>query len=221
MSLVTRDTRLIFAETEEYPLFLEDFRARTKAVIGATIDSEALVDFGYFPVDEVLKPTEGDVITEGKPVFDEQTGKWQRTWDVRDHTPEEAAAVLQQAKDTVLYDIAQFRLAQFRIGFPHLFNGGADTYHVQVRDSDRVNILARYTKAKEALEANDTEKRFEFRVYENVSVFMTAQEMVDMGDASDAQVEAGYRKIWALKIQTENATTLAEIPTLPESLFTL
>lgn len=221
MSLVTRDTRLIFAETEEYPLFLEDFRSRINAVIGPTIDSEALVDFGYFPVEEVPKPTEGDVITEGKPAFDEETGKWRRTWDVRGHTPEETAAVLQQAKDTMLYNIDQFRLAQFRIGFPHLFNGGADTYHIQVRDSDRVNILARYTKAKEALEANDTEKRFEFRVYENVSVFMTAQEMVDMGDASDNQVEAGYRKIWALKIQTENAATLAEIPTLPESLFTL
>jgi endonuclease YncB( thermonuclease family) len=219
MTLVTRDTRLIKLDTEEYPLFLDDFRSRTGAVIGTSIDSEALVEFGYAPVLEVPRPDVGDVITEGAP--EEVEGQWRRVWVVRDYNAEEAAVELQQAKATALYGIEQFRIAQFKIGFPHLFNNGDDMYHIQVRDQDRVNILARYTKAKEAIEAGLLDKQFEFRVWENVSVFLTPQEMVDMADAADEQVEAGYRAVWALKGQIEAAATVEEIPALPDSLFSL
>ena len=218
MTLVTRDTRLIKLDTEEYPLFLDDFRNRTGAVIGTTIDSEALVDFGYAVVLEVPRPDVGDVITEGKPAQVE--GQWRRVWVVRDFNAEEEAAELEQAKATMLYNIEQFRIAQFKIGFPHLFNNGNDIYHVQIRDTDRVNIVSLRTLAKEAITDN-APFEVEFRVYENVSVHLDAQEIVDMADAAAAQVQIGYKTVWTLKGQTEAATTVEEIPQLPDTLFTL
>jgi len=61
----------------------------------------------------------------------------------------------------------------------------------------------------------------EFRVYENVSVHLDAQEVVEMADAAAAQVQTGYKTIWTLKGQIEAATTVEEIPALPDSLFSL
>jgi hypothetical protein len=219
MTLVTRDTRLIKLDTGEYPLFLDDFRSRTGAVIGTSIDSEALVEFGYAPVLEVPRPDVGDVITEGAP--EEVEGQWRRVWVVRDYNAEEAAVELQQAKATALYGIEQFRIAQFKIGFPHLFNNGNDIYHVQIRDTDRVNIVSLRTLAKEAIADNNAAFEVEFRVYENVSVHLDAQEVVEMADAAAAQVQTGYKTIWTLKGQIEAATTVEEIPALPDSLFSL
>jgi len=218
MTLITRDTRLIFAETEEYPLFLDDFRARTSAVIGASIQAEALVDFGYFPVEEIEKPAVGEVITEGKPVQDPETGKWKRVWVVRDYNPEEEAAVLQQAKDTANYTFEQFRIAQVKIGFPFVHEG--ETYHVQVRASDLTNLTALSLTAERALKAEQN-AMFSFRTYEDVNIELSTQEMYDLANLAFSKVSEGYAVIWALKDAARNATTVAEIPTVPEALFTL
>lgn len=219
MTLVTRDTRLIFAETGEYPLFLDDFKTRENAVIGTTIDSEALVEFGYFPVEETPRPTEGNVITEAAPVQDEETGTWKRVWDVRQYNEEEYAAFLQQTKDTMQYKIDTFRNEQFAIGFPHLFPDG-EIYHAQVNTVGRGNISDLRTLAKEAL-ADGTPFQVVFRTYENINVTLNAEETVELGNAAAMQVQAGYALSWKLKDDTRDATSLEEIPELPSSLFTL
>lgn len=219
MTVVTNDTRLIKLDTGEYPVFLEEVRTRTGSVFGSTIESSLLEGIGYAPVLEVARPESPGVVTEGTPEMVE--GQYRRVWLVRDYNTEETSSMLKQAKEKAFYDVELFRISQFKIGFPHLFNEGNDILHVQVRDQDRVNILARYTKAKEAITAGLSDKKFEFRVWENISVFLTPQEMVDMADAADEQVEAGYRAIWALKHQIESAASISEIPALPDSLFTL
>lgn len=220
MTLVTRDTRLINTETGEYPVYLQELSSKIpNACFPSSIDSEALVDFNYVPVMEVEAP-QGDVVTEGDPVLED--GVYKRNWIVRVYSPQEYNALLQQKKETTLYNIEQLRVAQFKIGFPHLFGENADLYHVQVRDTDRVNILSYRTLAKEAL-AEGTADQFsvEFRVYENVSVHLDAQAMVDMANASAVQVLAGYKVIWELKLATEQATSFEDIPALPETIFSL
>jgi hypothetical protein len=219
MTLVTRDTRLICVETGEYPLFLDDFKTRENAVIGSSIDSEALVDFGYFPVEETPRPTEGNVITEAAPLLDEATGTWKRVWTVRQYNEEEFAAFLQQSKDSMQYKIDQFRNEQFAIGFPHLFPDG-EIYHAQVNTVGRGNISDLRTLAKEAI-ATGAPFQVVFRTYENVNVTLNAEETVELGNAAAQHVQAGYALSWQLKDATKAATTLEEIPELPESLFTL
>lgn len=221
MTMVTSTTRLFNPDKpEEYPVFLPQLKTKIEnALIPEKIDSEALVSFNYFPVVVTPRPV-GDIIEEGPPVFEE--GEWRTTYIVRDHTTEENESILKQAKDTALVNIELLRLAQFKIGFPHLFGENGDLYHVQVRDPDRTNILSYRVLAKEAItEGKEDTFSVEFRVYENVSVQLSAQEMVEMADASVGQVLSGYRVIWALKNQTLAATRVEDIPELPESIFTL
>lgn len=219
MTTVTRDTRLINTETGDYPVYLQELSSKIpNTCFPAVIDSEALVDFNYVPVEEVPVP-QGDVVTEGAPILED--GVYKRNWIVRQHTPEEDANLLKQAKDTAMVAIEQLRVTQFKIGFPHLFGDNADMYHVQVRDTDRVNILSYRTLAKEAIAEGNAEFFVEFRVYENISVHLNAEEMVEMANASATQVLAGYKVIWELKLATETAATIEDIPALPESIFSL
>lgn len=220
MTTITRETRLIHAESGDYPLFLVDLPGRLQASLSTvSIDSEALEGFGIFPVAEVPRPTVGDVIVEGDPV--QLEGVWTRNWIVRNYTQDEKDSILEGKKAELLVAIEALRVAQFKIGFPHLFGDNGDLYHVQVRDTDRVNILSYRTLAKEAIAENNAEFFVEFRVYENISVHLDAQAMVDMANASAAQVLAGYKTIWELKLQAQTATTVEELPSLPESIFSL
>lgn len=218
MTTVTRNTRLINTETQEYPVFLQELKDKipNACISDVSIAAEALVDFNYVPVKEV-EPPAGDVVSEGPPILED--GVYRRNWIVREHTPDEYAALLQQAKDTQLVVIENLRIAQFKIGFPFLAPDG-EIYHVQVRDTDRVNILAYRTLSKEAI-ADGRDYVVNFLVYENVPVTLHATEMVEMADESVTQVEKGYQVIWTLKAQTRAATTIEEIPVVPESIFSL
>ncbi|MCY1456977.1 hypothetical protein D9M71_742320 [compost metagenome] len=60
-----------------------------------------------------------------------------------------------------------------------------------------------------------------FRVYENISVPLTAAEMVSVANQAFAKVSEGYEVIWTFKDQVDAATTIAELPVLPVELFTL
>lgn len=221
MTMVTNTTRLFNPDKpEEYPVYLYQLNTKIEnALIPEKIDSEALVSFNYFPVTVTPRPA-GDIVEEGPPVFED--GEWKTTYVVREHTSEENESILKQAKDAALVNIEQLRVAQFRIGFPHLFGADGDIYHVQVRDADRTNILSYRVMAKEAITEGRAETfSVEFRVYENVSVQLTAQEMVEMADASVQHVLSGYQEIWALKEQTLTATRVEDIPQLPATIFTL
>jgi hypothetical protein len=217
MTTVTRDTRLIHIPTGDYPVYLRDLNTRIEnaCINPDRIDSEALVDFGYAPVVEVDMPP-GDVVSEGAPELVD--GVYKRTWIIREHTPVEEAALLKQAKDTALVAIEQLRVNEFRDGVPYQFTEGV--YHVQIRSEDRINIVSLRIMAKEALAAGSP-FAIKFRVAENVSVDLEAEEVVAMSDAVAAQVQAGYQAIWDLKDLTELAETIAEIPEIPTSIFSL
>jgi len=216
MSLVTRNTKLIHAETMAYPLFLSDMpRYAPNTVFPASVDSDCLIDFEIEVVHDVAQP-EGDIISEGVPEF--RDGEWYQTWTVRNFSDEEKAAKLAERKSVMQGEAEQLRLNAFAFGFPYQF--GENVYHVQVRTGDRGNISDLRTIAKEVI-AGGGEMTFDFRTLENVEVPLTAPEMVALADKTFVQVVAGYKVIWAYKKAIDLATTMEELPTAPGTFFTL
>lgn len=215
MTTVNHSTPLILSETNEYPVYLSGLGARFNTSFGQTVESDDLIEFGLEVVVRVPAP-QGDVVTEGAPVL--KDGEWFQTWETRKFNADELVGQLEMAKGILLGQIEAFRVAGFEKGFP--VNFGDDVFHVQIRTADRGNISDLRTLAKEALEAD---KPFEvpFRVYENQTVMLDAQGVVDLADAAFTQVTAGYKVVWDLKDAVRGATTVADLPTIPEELFTL
>lgn len=215
MTLVTKQTRLIHPESGDYPVYLDQMGSRLVGSFPSTVDSEIMETFGYFAVTMTPMP-QGDVVIEGVP--EEIDGAWFSTWVVREYTPEEKASLLQQAKDNALYQIERLRIDEFEKGVPYEFEG--NTYMIQVRNTDRINILARYIKAKEAL-AEGTPFSIGFRTAEDVSIQLDAAGMVAMADEIESKVDLGYKTIWDLKDLTKLAETISEIPEIPATIFSV
>jgi len=175
---------------------------------GATVDSDLLIEFGLEVVHDTEIPT-GDVVTEGRPEL--ISGEWYQTWVVRSYSEVEAATRLATAKTTLQAQAETMRVTQFDRGFPHTF--GENVYHVQIRNADRSNLLGLRTVAKEVVAAGG-DMTFEFRVYENVVVEISAAEMVAVADAAFTAATLGYRKTWAVKDGADLATTIEELPPL-------
>lgn len=215
MSTVNRLTRLICVATEEYPIYLSELNVRVPGTIFPnTIDSEELSKFGYDVVEDTPAPT-ADFVTEGKPELGEDY-KWHRTWITRNFTDTEVAQQLVDAKSLRTAEIDSFVTAQFAKGFPYQF--GDQLYHVQVRAGDRQNISSIRVIAKEAIDAGKT-LPVSFRVYENVTVRLTAEEFVALADTTFARVTEGYQAGWNLKDAVTAATSKEELPTIPSELF--
>lgn len=217
MTTVTRLTRLIDSDSGTYPLTLADMATYAPNTIWpSTVDSNILIEFGI----EVVHPTEapaGDVVTEGSPEL--IAGEWYQTWITRSYSEVEMADKLAERKESLKAQAESLRIAAFAKGFPYRFEDNT-VYHVQVRASDRGNISDLRTIAKEMIEANQ-EATFPFRVYENVSVSLTAPQMVALADATFQQVLAGYNVSWSYKDAIDTATTLAELPQAPAEYFAL
>ena len=216
MTIVNQNTRLICVETLEYPVFLGDMGKRQVGSFGPTVAAEVLEELGYAVVNESTVPV-AEVITEGTPELID--GQWYRTWSAREHSPEEELTALQSAKTQLLTDILALRNNDFKVGFPHQLPGREDILHVQVSGVDRANILGFRVMAKEAVDRNDEEWMIEFRVYEDIEIPLTAQQMVDLADLAGLRVQQGYKTTWLFKDQVANATTVAELPQLPSTIF--
>jgi hypothetical protein len=214
MTTVNRNTRLICTETGEYPIFLADLSARVPGTIfPQVVAADELLMYGYEVVVDVVVP-QADVVQEGKPEL--RDGSWYRVWNARSFTENELSSNLAQAKANLLTNIEAFRVAQFEKGFPYQVNG--EIYHVQIRTTDRQNISSIRVIAKEAIAAG-ADLPIAYRVYENVTVNLTASEFVAMADTTFYRVTEGYQVAWVLKDQTNNATTIAELPTIPTEMF--
>lgn len=209
MTTVTRQTRLIHPESGAYPIFLGDLSEYApNTAFGPTTDAETLIEFGLEIVKEVAAPV-NDVVTEGAP--EEVDGEWRQTWISRTFSEVEMAEKLANAKSLLQTQAENLRIAQFDRGFPHTF--GENVYHVQIRNTDRSNLLGLRTVAKEVVQAGG-EMNFSFRVYENAVVNISAPEMVAIADAAFVAANVGYQKTWAVKDGARDATTIEELPPL-------
>lgn len=216
MTIVNRSTRLIHSDTGDYPLYLADLADRVSDTsFPQTVDSEILFEFGY----EVVLDTEvpvNDVVIEGAPEL--RDGEWYRVWNARVFNTDELAINLAVAKAALKTQAENKRVEAFDKGFPYQF--GEQIYHVQIRPTDCQNITALRVIAKEATDGG-TPFPVNFRVWENVSVSLTAADMVAVANTAFARVSEGYETTWAIKDQIDAATVIAELPVIPEEIFTL
>lgn len=217
MTTVTRLTRLIHSESAAYPVYLSNIATYApNTMFGPTVDSDCLIDFGLEVVHDTVAPA-GDVVTEGSPELRE--GEWYQTWLVRDFNEGEQSGKLAEKKEVLKAQAEQLRLAAFAKGFPYRF-ADDNVYHVQVRASDRGNISDLRTIAKEVIAGGGT-MTFPFRVWENISIGLTAPQMVALADKTFEQVLAGYNVSWSYKDEVDAATTLETLPATPGEYFIL
>lgn len=215
MTTVTRNTPLIHSETGDYPVYLDNLvKYAPNTSFPQTVDSDTLIDFGLEVVHQTEAP-QGDVVTEGTPEL--KSGEWYQTWVTRSYNEIEEAQKLQSQKDYLQSNAEVLHAELFGKGFPYRFPNG-DVYHVQVRATDRSNISDLRTIAKEYI-AEGQDVTFDFRTYENISVTLTAAEMVEMANVTFTQVQGGYKAIWAYKDAIATATTLADLPATPVDIF--
>jgi hypothetical protein len=185
-------------------------------MFGPTVDSDCLIDFGLEVVHDTPIPV-GDIVTEGAPEL--RDGEWYRTWVTRPFNEGESSSKLAEKKEVLKAQAEQLRLTAFAKGFPYRFADDS-VYHVQVRASDRGNISDLRTIAKEVI-AGSGEMTFPFRVWENISVALTAPQMVALADKTFEQVLAGYNVSWAYKDAVDAAMTLETLPATPGEYFVL
>lgn len=215
MTIVTRQTRLIDPVTKEYPLYISSIKDATGTIFADTMTEEDMLGYGYEVVHDTPVPT-GDIVNELPPVLTD--GNWYRAWEVREFNEGEKARQLANAK-AVNKERADYLLeTSFNKGFPYMYN--EQLVHIQISPTDRQNITALRTIAKEAI-AESQDITFKFRVYENINILLTPAQMVDVGNQAFARVSEGYATIWDIKDNTDLAETEAAIPAIPNELFTL
>lgn len=216
MTIVDSNTPLICVETGEYPIYLPSMGQRQVGSFGPTIDSSVLEELGYSVVYGTPVPV-GVEVSEAPPELIK--GKWRQVWVERSFNPEDESSNLQAAKDQCFIAIRALRGREFTIGFPYQFPGRDDKLHVQMGGQDRPNLWELRSMAKEAIKQKDAEWTVEFRVYENIEIPMTAEEMAVLGDLAWNNLQKAYKVSWAFKNKVAKATTLDELPVLPETLF--
>lgn len=206
-------SRFIEVATGDYPITLDQIRNKVKQTISFAAEPtvEEMSALGYEVVYDTSIPI-NDVVTGGPPK--QVQGVWYQTWVDRAYTPTELNEQLATRKAELQRQAEELRISQFERGFAHVFNEG--TYHVQIRNDDRSNLTSLRIIAKEVVAAGGS-MNFPFRVYENVGVVLTAEELIAMADAAFRAVTIGYQKIWGFKDGVTNATTLAELPTAPDA----
>lgn len=216
MVMVTRSDLLLRIEDKKYPLTLEDIRQENPLIsFGEELDEETLLDMGYALVHPTEQPT-GDVVTEGTPVEREEGGFLQQ-WTVRAFNEEESADRLKVAIDQYVRDLDRLVESELAVGIPYDFNG--ETYHLQIREKDKPNLIALNGKALRAVNGGYPETPMVLRPYENITLTPTAQEMLDATDHVLTEMERFYQRYWAVKDAAEAAPTEDQIPALPETLL--
>lgn len=215
MSTVNRYTPLLHIETNEYPLFISDVKARLpNTCFPAEVHEDLLLEFGYVPVQESEKP-QGDVVKEIAPK--EVDGVFYRQWETRDFNDEETSNKLKQEQDQQLSRIATFQSQEFAKGFPYEFEG--TVYHIQTRFSDRSNIDSLHTMAEKMKAAGREDVVFEFRTWENISIKLTPQQMIDLAETTFVQVSAAYKRVWEFKDAVNDAKSVEDFPLDYKTLF--
>lgn len=214
MSVVTATTAMIHVETGEYPVYMAQVRQKNANVSYPLEPTEDLMaENGYAVVRATVAP-EGDVVTEGAPELVD--GEYQQSWVVREHNEEEKAAQLADLRASLNAQVLTLRRNELAAGFQHTTDDQR-TFGVQLRDSDRVNLLGLFTKANMLIAAGASTVT-EFRSTENVTYPLTPEQLLAMAQASLAHYELVMQASWDLKDEIDTAPTKADLPEIPAKL---
>ena len=211
MSVITNSDRLIRVSDETYPLYLSQIRRQLQNVsLPNTPTVEQLSSRGYEVVQDTTKPV-GDVVTEGQPTLID--GVWYRTYTARSYTQAELDSQLTTKKQELYTKIVNKTTSLLETGVEFDFGGENGTQHIQLRDGDRANLAGLRIQAENRIAASDNNP-FIFRTLENNNIVMSPEEIIVMTDAALVGYYGILNQIWTLKDQVDNATTVAELPTI-------
>jgi hypothetical protein len=213
--IITPADCLIRLADNQYPVTIAQMRQENpQCLFGESIEEEDALTLGYAVVHQVARPM-ADVVTELAP--QEQDGRWQQVWLGRSFTDKEVADRVMDQKVLFITDLEARRDAELAVGFPYTHQG--QEVHIQLRLVDRVNLIALKGEADYYVQQGMADQPMEFRPFENVSLRMTATEMVAMANAALSSMKGLYAKVWGLKDQVTEATTPADFPEIPDSFF--
>lgn len=208
-----KQATFIHVETGEYPLSLEAIRRKLKNVsFPAEPSVELLSSLGYEVVQAGEIPAGEGELVEGVPSLVD--GVYYKTYTRSEVPPVDPAAALQAAKDTATQRVSTALARTLEGGYVHTA-ADQSQIQVQVRSQDRINLLGLLEQAK-ALEA-DTQS-LPFRTTDNKTLQLNKPTLIAM--ITDA---LGYHTLvsdeaWGIKDTINAATTVAEVPAVPEKL---
>lgn len=215
---ITTSTALIELASSAYPKYLSDVRAANPLVSFSNQPTEELLaSLGYSPVTRTVQPVAAtnQVVEEGVPV--ETDGVWTQTWVARDMTADEIATALSAAQDTASAAVDAAREATFGdVGLSYTFPDGS-VGHVQLRDTDRINLLALQSAAT-GLAAANSDTKLTFRSLENVNYELSAAECLAICTAATQFGQSLYQASWTLKQEIAAATQVPDVPAVPATL---
>lgn len=211
---VDYSTLLIEVASKDYPVTLNQIRAKYPASWPDHPLRYDIETLGYAVVTPTPQP-EGDVVTETAPVLGED-GVWIQTWASRAWNAEETAQALIRAKEQANTVVMVLRDQNFLKGMPYTLNG--ETWHVQLREQDKINLVVLNLQAQGVI-AKDGSPTFEFRNYENKSVQLTTEEMLDVTNRALLAVNGIFKTSWTLKDQIDAAERVEDLPSIPENFI--
>lgn len=210
---VSESTPLIHMATGEYPLFTYDVRRREGVVMAREPLYANIIELGYGIV-EPSDPPVADVVTAGDPVETAEYGVYKQGWNARPYTEEERLNDLRMRKDMLLNMVDYRKLEALERGYERTFQDGT-VGHVQLRDTDRINLIGERIFAKEQIEAGNPTEIFVWHLREKITVEMMAEEMVAVADECRLQYRSVLLLAMQLEMQINAATTKEELPEVP------
>lgn len=207
------EARFIDINTLDFPLTFNDIKSKTPNTFwGTDVTADELLLAGFALIIPTPKP-EGDVVTEVEPELID--GQFHQTWQSRPYTLEEKKAILDQVKFDKLNTIESLKLQCLAKGYPYQFTPGV-YYHIQMRDSDRTNILG-----LTEISARNPGVSQKFRTFENVTVILTSEELVTMSDAVGVAYSSLMESMWSFKDTIDSASDESQMSSIPGDLESL
>ena len=130
--------------------------------------------------------------------------------------PEVAAVTetLEQIKERLMIQIEKLESESINKGASYDFGAPYGVLHIQLRDGDRANLIGIRMKCLE-----NENYRTTFRTYENVSVAIDATSGYVISEHALNSYATIKDLAWFLKDAVNVATTLEELPDIPENLI--
>lgn len=167
-----------------------------------------------------LGPQPAGVVYGPKPVIPEghvavRSGNdWVYVLDSEKPEVTHVVESLEQVKERLMVQIEKLESETINKGVPYDFGAPYGVLHVQLRDGDRTNLIGIRMKCLE-----NENYRTTFRTYENINVPLDATSGYDITEHGLNGYITIKEAAWSLKDAVTAATTLEELPVLPEALI--
>lgn len=136
-------TPMIRMSDMKYPVYLRDYLDEYKNVsIGSFVWESGMREVGYFKVHDTEVPV-GDVVIEGKPVYNEEDELWYKSWTARDFNEDELASNLARAKEDHRVRAYQVFSSDLAVGIPV----GDDIISVETGEMTNLDTIRAYASA--------------------------------------------------------------------------